>query len=275
MADDGFISAEDFEQRRRQVLGYDVMLKRYAQDLERVKLDGMKLIDVINKDEEICRIAVKQSGWALKYVPEQYRTLEMCLLATAQKPYAITFVPGELVNAVAKENPSVFTDLAPKNIGACLAVIAENGLTLEHLPEKFHTPEIYLAAVTQNGLALQFVPEKQRTKNILLAAVQNTGMAVQFLPKTMNMSGQFAVVLWQKVITDACVSAVTQNGMALQVIPDKYRHHDDILLAAVTQNGLALQFVQESDKTKELCRAAVAQNKAALQFVPDKLKKKM
>jgi hypothetical protein len=280
MSDEGLITQEEFVLKRQQMLGYDVVLKKYAQDLLRAKTDGHALSLMANKTEEICLAAVQKNGLQLNAVPEQFKTLEICLAAVSQNSGAIKDVPAELLTAVLKQNPNAVKGLSGKQSGVLSAFVAENGLYLEFAPEKLKTPELYLAAVTQNGMALQFVPEKQRTKEILLAAVNQNGMAVQFLPKTMNMSGSFASVVWSSILREVCFAAVSQNGLALQVVPDNYRltsssDKTDVNFAAVTQNGMALQFVFEALKTKELCRAAVAQNSMALQFVPEKLRKKM
>jgi hypothetical protein len=62
-----------------------------------------------------------------------------------------------------------------------------------------------------------------------------------------------------------------QNGLALQVIPEKHRT-PAVYRLAVKQIGIALTYVPENKRTPALCRLAVERSGMALSLVPEKLK---
>ncbi len=70
--------------------------------------------------------------------------------------------------------------------------------------------------------------------------------------------------------TDACATAVQQDGLALASVPSDIKS-PEMCMAAVKRNGLALKFVPAHFKTKELCLEAVKQNARALEYVPDEM----
>ena len=45
----------------------------------------------------MCNRAVQSYPWALKYVPDQYKTQEMCNAAVEKKPKVLRFVPDQFV----------------------------------------------------------------------------------------------------------------------------------------------------------------------------------
>jgi hypothetical protein len=46
--------------------------------------------------EEICKIAVSQNGYDLRFVPEQMRIKKLSKIAVAKNGYALQFVPVEI-----------------------------------------------------------------------------------------------------------------------------------------------------------------------------------
>jgi hypothetical protein len=64
-----------------------------------------------------------------------------------------------------------------------------------------------------------------------------------------------------------CLSAVRQNGLALEFLPLNLVSYE-ICMEAVKQNGLALEFVPGEMKNPKICMEAVKQNGLALEFVP-------
>lgn len=92
------------------------------------------------KEYEGCVIAVMKNGWALQFVPEEHKTIEVCLEAIAE---------------------GTTGSLGLKSI-------------IERVPEKFKTSEFYLEAVKRNGYVLGDVPEVMKSpKMCLVASVQD------------------------------------------------------------------------------------------------------
>jgi tetratricopeptide (TPR) repeat protein len=74
---------------------------------------------------------------------------------------------------------------------------------------------------------------------------------------------------------ESCLAAVTDNGAALEFVPEEMRTAE-ICEAAVKDNCLALEFVPDALKTPELCLAAVkrddlGKSRSPLLYVPEKL----
>ena len=85
------------------------------------------------RDYEGCLVAVKKNGWALRYMPEEHRTVEVCLEAIK-----------------------------------CFHVGLE--ITMESVPKKFLTSEFYLEAIKRNGHVLGSVPEEMKSPEMCLVA---------------------------------------------------------------------------------------------------------
>ena len=108
------------------------------------------IITKIEQTEEICKLAVKQNGSALRYVGNQ--TDEICKLAIQQDGYALRYVGNQ-------------TDKI------CKLAVQQNGDALQYV--KNQTDDICKLAVQQNGYALQYV--KNQTDDICKLAVLQNG----------------------------------------------------------------------------------------------------
>ncbi|WP_235698743.1 DUF4116 domain-containing protein [Clostridioides difficile] len=111
---------------------------------------------VIKQNYEICKEAVKQSGWSLFYVKEQ--TKELCSIAINNKAYALTSV---------KEQTREL----------CLIAIRKEPLTLKYVREQ--TEEMCLEAVKRNGMALKFVDK--RTEEICIEALKQDKHSILYI----------------------------------------------------------------------------------------------
>jgi len=74
---------------------------KYNEYLERVKIDGYALeyVPVEYKTEELCKIAVQQDGWSLQHVPEEYRTEELIFMAQQTNSWHDN-IPTELTTRI-------------------------------------------------------------------------------------------------------------------------------------------------------------------------------
>ena len=106
------------------------MLKDYKKQYE-------KLSEKKNLKGKEALEAVKQNGYALRYVAEQ--TEEICLEAVKQN--------GDALRYVAEQTEEI-----------CLEAVKQDGYALQYVAEQ--TEEICLEAVKQNRDALQYVDSK-------------------------------------------------------------------------------------------------------------------
>ena len=72
--------------------------KEYQGWLEEIYENGFALKDVPEefKTKELCELAVKKDGDALAYVPEELKTKELCKVAVKDNGLNLEFVPEEL-----------------------------------------------------------------------------------------------------------------------------------------------------------------------------------
>ena len=54
------------------------------------------------KTHDLCLEAVRKDGFALKYVPEEYKDLNLCLTALHNDPNAIEWVPEKFNSLIEK-----------------------------------------------------------------------------------------------------------------------------------------------------------------------------
>jgi len=94
-----------------------------------------------NKTYEEWLAEVRHSGFALRFVPEESKTLELCFEAVRQ---------------------------------GC-------GRALEFVGEQFKTPELCLLAIRQDASALEFVPEYLQTEELCLEAIRKDAAALQWI----------------------------------------------------------------------------------------------
>jgi hypothetical protein len=145
---------------------------------------------------------VRESGEALKYVPENLKTEELCLEAVKQNGNMLCCVPENL-----------------KTAEICLAAVKQCRIegnirvlsnALQYVPENLKTAELCLEAVKQSGSYLQYVPENLKTTEICLEAVRQYGSYLQYIPENLRTA-------------EICLAAVRQDGKALQYVPKKLR----------------------------------------------------
>ncbi|MEK7070221.1 MAG: DUF4116 domain-containing protein, partial [Patescibacteria group bacterium] len=107
-----------------------------------------------DKTPELCRLAVENDGYALKYVPQEMKTPELCRLAVENYGYALKYVPEHM-----------------KTPELCRLAVENYGLALKSVPEKLKTSEIYRLAVISNLEVLKYVPQEMKTPELCRLAV--------------------------------------------------------------------------------------------------------
>lgn len=112
-----------------------------------LEINGLLLENCPYNRIDVCRIAVTQTGHAIRWVPFEFEE-ELNMIAVEQTPEAIQYMTN------------------PSN-EVCLSALSQWGLTLQYI--KNQTEELCIEAVTQNGLALQFC--KTQTPEIIRIAM--------------------------------------------------------------------------------------------------------
>ena len=120
----------------------------------------MKRKEITTFEEALA--AVQKDGWALDYVPEEFKTPELCLTAVK--------------NAKGRLFGGSFLSHVPESLRdekLCLAAVQQNGISLSHVPKALRTAELCRIAVEENGWALGDVPEELKTKELCHLAAHN------------------------------------------------------------------------------------------------------
>jgi hypothetical protein len=253
-----------------------------------VKQKGLALKYVINKTEEICLKAIEQNGNALEFVPEEFKTVELCFTAVERSGWALKYVPEKFQTKklyfTAVEVFGLALQLVPeesKTIELCLIAVQSIGSALEFVPEKFQTKELCLEATKKDGSALRFIKNKTIQMHIIMIKLKKNPFNLGDIPEELQTEEIYLVAVKEnglallhvpeKLRTEKiCLAAIKQNGRALGFVPAELQTKETCLIA-VKQSGLALKHVPEELQTKETCLMAVKQNGNALEYVPEKL----
>ncbi|KAG2386514.1 hypothetical protein C9374_002258 [Naegleria lovaniensis] len=100
--------------------------------------------------------------------------------------------------------------------------------------------DLALQVVRQNGLLLELVHKTCRMKNrmVQITALEQNGMALQFLSHELKNTYELAL------------TAVTQNGAAIQFISRELKKRDEIITAALNSNTRAYYYLHPTLRLK-------------------------
>ena len=117
------------------------MNKREEHLIEQIRKYGGEYIKRIkNKTEAICLEAVRQSGYALKHLPEDLKTGELCIEAVKKNGDALKYVPEHL-----------------KTETMCWEAVRKHRYALNFVPDHLKPlMPYYLETVRQKRLELMF-----------------------------------------------------------------------------------------------------------------------
>ncbi len=110
------------------------------------------------RTRDLCRLAVKRNGLALKFVLDCRKTKRMCMDAVRGNGMSLEYVPACYMTN-----------------WTCLVAVQQNGMALEHVPEGMKTQRICRAAVKADGNALMWVPYKLRSPSLCHLAMKSVG----------------------------------------------------------------------------------------------------
>ena len=180
--------------------------------------------------------------------PDSQATRESKRAAVKKGGFAVHHAPAEL--------------LVGSELG--IAALKQHGYALGLLPAEMRANrEVVLAAVKQNGGALRYAsPELRPPTEAAFAAVRQNGALLRLHRSSSGLTAD----------RDIVITAVAQDGYALEHAAPKLKADRDIVLTAVKQNGLALQYAStELQNDREVVLAAVQQDGGALYYASAEL----
>jgi len=221
-------------------------------------------IHKVEKTPERCMAAVKQSGYALKWIPKSMHTVDLCMEAVKQDGNSLRHVSRKMLTytislEAIKQSGRALAYVMDnfKDRKLCLEAIRQDGTAIRYVPQKYINQELYSEAVNSNGMVLECIPRELLTKELCLKAVKQNGESLIYVPSRLKTK-------------KLCLVAIENAGQALAYVPNRYRTQE-FCLKAIVQNGRALEYVPESVCTVELCLEALQQDIAAAKYIPEKL----
>lgn len=115
-------------------------------------------------DIYFCNKSVKEYGWLLKYVKEEFQTKELCEIAVKHGGSGLEYVCD-------KFHTEELYKLA----------IQKNGCALKYMKENLKTEEICLMAVKQYWWAIAYVDEKFQTEEMCKISLEKTGSTLKYI----------------------------------------------------------------------------------------------
>jgi hypothetical protein len=137
-------------------------------------------------------------GFAIRYLPHSFLTLERCMRAVASDARLIDYVPEEYVQqlypiiinapqfslAHIPWEKMTFEVLGKDPQEVCMRTVKKYPLDLAFVPSEGLGPrltyELCKIAVSGDGRALAFVPEHLKTRGLVLIAVLGNGYAIRY-----------------------------------------------------------------------------------------------
>ena len=227
-----------------------IKYKTHEDAYSAVEHDGMELqyVDSEIISEELCLKAIKQGedidyqksmdarkkgiGWAIKYVPEKFRTMELCIEAIKRSDYAIGYVPEKV-----------------KTDDFWLEALVLNPSILKYIPDIFRTPEVYYEAVKTNGSALRYIPEEFKTPKLCYEAIIRSGYIFKYVPKEF-----YSTEYSEKAKKYYLKKILKKSPELIKFIPEEYKTAD-FYLEALKNDGVIFYYgsIPNECKTTEVC----------------------
>lgn len=179
---------------------------------------------------EIWRFVLQKDGFFLKHMEIGVQTNELCLIAVKNSGYAIEFVQNktqEICEAAVQQNGNCIKHIPNPNRNICLLAV-KNGCVLMNIPRHEIDEEICLISVMNNGFNLQDCPIQ--TDKICYAAIQNQPCALRYVNRQNYQICEEAVALdcdalyHAKFQTyDMCLAAVKEKAELISAVKEQYR----------------------------------------------------
>ena len=229
-----------------------------------LKIKGLWLQHVhllLLRDEQIRLAAVKQDGRALKYIPPGYRDIATVLVAIKQNKGAIKWAKIPNFN-----EEMLASDLGQQFKEAVIACLKIKGLWLRHVhPLLLADQQIRLAAVKQDGRALKYVRLEYRDIATVTAAIKQNKGAIKWA-KIPNFNEEMLASDLGQEFKEAVIACLESKGMRLQFVHPLLLRDKQVRLTAVRQDGKALEYIPEKYQDIATVLAAIEQNRGAIQW---------
>eukprot|EP00978_Attheya_sp_CCMP212_P029190 scaffold103023_cov55-Attheya_sp.AAC.2 len=127
-----------------------------------------------------------------------------------------------------------------------------------------HDPYVILCALRGDGMALEYVNFRDEiTLDMAMTAVSNNGMALQYVPRPMRDWEDNGIVR----------AALLNDGLSLQFVSEEMRQNRDWVKTAVCSEGCALQLAPvDMRDDDEVVHLAISNNPSAMKYASERLR---
>ena len=209
--------------------------------LLRLRGDFISFVQKQLLTDDMIKIAIDSTAWAIKKVPEEYRTENVMLYAVEKDPLNIEYMHENMISA----------EMSKK-------VVERSGVALRFIPSRFITKELCLIAV-KNGdnSVIDYVPRTIMDKDIVLAFLDSNKPRQKILQRVPQEICDYEV----------CMSAVNNDGNDLKFVP-QYLLNTEMCLKAVLSSPWAAEYVPESLFSEEIALATVEGTQLMFDYIP-------
>ena len=125
--------------------------------------------------------------------------------------------------------------------------------------------QIALRLVSNNGLLLQYITPEQQNMAMVLAAINQDNRALEFA-KIPNFNEEMLASDLGQEFKEAVIACLESKGMRLQFVHPLLLRDKQVRLTAVRQDGKALEYIPEKYQDIATVLAAIEQNRGAIQW---------
>ena len=258
---------------KRELTAKSKCIEAIKENINNFKNISMKF----RKDRDLCLMAVKKSGYALEYVPDEIKDEELCYIAVGKDNLALKFVPESL-----------------KTKKVCLKALSKHSNTFELIPEELRRDsDIYREAFKEIGLVqnkmtefhmnylLNLIPtytkanltfkteveeyhqkyirenytEKLKTLDDWIKLIKKSFHYIRYAPTELFEDQGFHE--WVK----------KSNDIHFELFPAESLN-EELLFIAVEKDWKNLSIFPDKVKDENICKLAVKENIEALKYVP-------
>lgn len=259
----------------------------------------LKIIAKKHLTREVCKTAVSKNGFNLRYVPEQYRDIDMCLAAVHSDGAALIDVPKQILigkngfeicfTAICNDFSGTALSFVPdfylhENNGKilCETAVHLNGYALKYVPARFITKELAKIAIkahfpvkelywpdgsctTRSAYhsdcpVLSLVPEELMSEELVTLSAQLYPESLQYAPV-------------EFVSRNLCFELIKRDPMNLQYLPEPDKELVDY---ALKLNPWAILAVPATMLSIKLCRDALRRDSSIpVEKFPENIREKL
>lgn len=239
--------------------------------------DALEFLPEEKKNYENCLAAVRGDNYALHFVPEKYLTEDLCRIAvdTGAKMFEEFETPDSISIFEKIPYPDIIKEgislLEPHlNRDKLLEVIEKDPACLKYIPDNYKTKSFYNKAVKTNGWALEHVPEDMKTKKMCRNAKKaSSDLEYAYLDIVSFVPFPDVALEYMK----EAQGKIDVSDVFLSIRKDIL--NERLIREAIKMDPVCFRFLEDNQKSKELCVMAVQSCGATgdiFRYIPEKMK---